>query len=386
MPRYAPNKMPTAVKKRYFELVRQGMKGAAAARVVGVSTSCGSLWLLDAGGVMINDPGPVSARFLTQDERIEIADGLHAKRDVKVIATLLGRSFQTVYREIQRNSKPNGTYQPWWAHNQALKRRQRPKAVKVVAALELAAEIRAKLDIKWSPQQISRFLTRAHPSQPRLHVCAETIYRALFAGILGKREGRLRTGRTTRKRHRRGVAIPNKIKNMRLIASRPAHVRDRVEPGHWEGDLIIGRNMHSAIGTLVERTTRYTVLLHLPHGYRAPQLRDALVAQVLALPPVLCRSLTWDQGREMAMHESTTAATGLDVYFAEPHSPWQRPTNENTNGLLRQYFPKRSDLSVHTAADLRRVATELNDRPRLVLGDLTPTEAVRRFTPHSFTT
>ncbi|TCN29638.1 helix-turn-helix protein [Kribbella orskensis] len=236
MPRYAPNKMPASAKRRYFELIRQGHKGAAAARMVGVSTSCGSLWFLDAGGVLIPDPSPISPRFLTQDDRIAIADGLHADQDLKLIAGVIGKSFQTVYREVKRNGKPDGRYQPWWAHNEALRRRQRPKPGKIAARVELAAVVRTKLTGKWSPQQIARYLVRSHPDDPTMQVCAETIYLALFAGALGKKEGRLRTGRCRRKRHRRGVAEPNKIKNMRPIARRPMTVLNRQEPGHWEGD------------------------------------------------------------------------------------------------------------------------------------------------------
>jgi transposase, IS30 family len=378
MPRYAPNKMPTAVKRRYFQLIRQGMTGAAAARVVGVSTSCGSLWFLDAGGVLLPDH-PISTRFLTQDDRITIADGLRAGRPVKTIASEVGKSFQTVYRELKRNSKPDGTYQPWWAHNQALQRRRRPKPVKLQANAALLAEVRAKLKSHWSPQQIARFLARTHPTRPALRICTETIYRALFAGVLGKKDGKLRTGRTVRRRQRRGVAPPNKIKNMKLLDRRPPEVRDRLVPGHWEGDLIVGRRMRAAIGTLVERSSRYVVLLHLPDGYKAPQLRDAMIEQFGTIPPRLRKSLTWDQGREMALHEQIEAALGLPIFFCDPHSPWQRPTNENTNGLLRQYFRKHSDLSGHTAPELRAVARELNQRPRIVLGDRTPEEVMAGF-------
>jgi transposase, IS30 family len=376
MPRYAPNKMPASAKRRYFELIRQGHKGAAAARMVGVSTSCGSLWFLDAGGVLIPDPGPISPRFLTQDDRIAIADGLHADQDLKLIASMIGKSFQTVYREVKRNSKPDGQYQPWWAHNEALRRRQRPKPGKIAARVELAAVVRTKLAGKWSPQQIARYLIRSHPDDPAMQVCAETIYLALFAGALGKKEGKLRTGRCRRKRHRRGVAEPNKIKNMRPIAQRPATVLNRQEPGHWEGDLIIGKKMTAAIATLVERTSRYLILVHLPAGYKAPQLRDALIEQFGQIPPAMRKTLTWDQGREMARHAQTEAAIGTMIYFCDPHSPWQRPTNENTNGLVRQYFPKHTDLKVHSAEDLARVALELNQRPRLVLGDRMPKEVM----------
>ena len=379
MPRYAPNKVETAVKRRYFELLRLGYKGAAAAREVGVSTSCGSLWFIDAGSMIVDDPAPISPRFLTQDDRIAIADGLHADRGVKQIAAEIGKSFQSIYREIQRNSKPDGRYQPWWAHNQALLNRRRPKAEKIRAGEELRDIVREKLTGKWSPQQTSRFLARTYPAQPTMQACPETIYRALYAGLLGFKEGKLRTGRKKRKAHRRGVPAPNKIKNMTLVHQRPLEVNDRAVPGHWEGDLIIGRHQGSAIGTLVERTTRYVRLIHLPDGWKAPQVRNALIAQTASIPQQLRKTLTWDQGREMSLHEDTAALTGFRIYFCDPHSPWQRGTNENTNGLLRQYFPKGTDLSVHSAHDLRTVADELNRRPRLVLGDKTPIEAMRGF-------
>jgi IS30 family transposase len=377
MPLWAHNKLPSAVRKRYFELLRQGYKGAAAARVVGVSTSCGSLWFLDAGGMLVPDPGPISPRFLSQDDRIAIADGLQAGDSVKQIAAGIGKSYQAVYREIRRNSKPDGRYQPWFAHNQALLRRCRPKPEKIRTNLALRTVVAAKLSGQWSPQQVSRFLRRTHPGDRQMHACPETIYRALFAGWLCPRPGKLRTGRTCRKPHRRGVPVPNKIKNMTLIASRPAEVSDRAIAGHWEGDLIIGRGQGSAIGTLVERSTRYVMLIHLPRGWKAPHFRNALITQTAGIPAVLRKTLTWDQGREMALHEDIAALTGFQIYFCDPHSPWQRGTNENTNGLLRQYFPKSTDLSIHAARDLRQVARQLNNRPRMVLGDKTPAEAMR---------
>lgn len=374
MPRYAPNKMPTEVKKRYFELIRTGMKGAAAARIVGVSTSCGSLWFIDAGSMIIPEPRPISPRFLTQDDRIVIADGLRAGLSKHAIAAQIGKSFQTVYREIKRNSKPDGTYQPWWAHNQAVLRRRRPKVVKLQANELLRALVLAKLSVKWSPQQIARYLGRLAGGDRDQRVCTETIYRALFLGLLGKLDGKLRTGRRFRKRQRRGVARRNEIPNLRPISERPAEVSNRTVAGHWEGDLIIGQAQRSAIGTLVERTSRYLVLVHLPHGHKAPRVRDALIERVGAIPPGLCKTLTWDRGREMFLHQEITEATGVKVFFADPHAPWQRPTNENMNGLLRQYFPKHSDLRWVTATDLQQVADELNDRPRIVLGDRSPSE------------
>ncbi|MFW6690042.1 IS30 family transposase [Streptomyces sp. MAR4 CNX-425] len=180
-----------------------------------------------------------------------------------------------------------------------------------------------------------------------------------------------------RKRQRRGIPL-NKIKNMTLIHERPVEVNDRRQPGHWEGDLIIARGQGSAIGTLVERTTRYH-LIHLPHGWKAPQVRNALIGQTGHIPPQLRRTLTWDQARELTLDEDSEALTGFRIYFCDPHSPWQRGTNENTNGLLRQYFPKSTDLSRHSARDLREVARQLNRRPRRFLGDKSPAEAMRRW-------
>ena len=386
MPHWAHNKMPAAIKRRYMELIRDGHKGAEAARRVGVSTSCGSLWFLDAGGVTVPESGLISSRFMSQDDRIAIADGLRDGTAVKAIAAEIGKTFQSVYLEIRRNSKPDGRYQPWWAHNQAVRRRQRVKQRAIEVGSRLHGVIVAKLKLKWSPEQIARFLTRTFPDDRSMRVCSETIYQALFAGLLGVKDGKLRTGRCRRKRHRRGVASPNKIKNMRRLDQRPPAVAARQEPGHWEGDLIIGRHMHSAIGTLVERVSRYVILIHLPNGYKAPQLRDALTEQLLRLPIHVRRSVTWDQGREMTLHEQIAERAALDVFFCDPHSPWQRGTNENANGLLRQYFPKHTDLSIYSRADLDRVAAELNQRPRLVLGDRTPEHVLTDFMTTTHTT
>ena len=243
MPHWAHNKMPAAVKRRYMQLIRDGHKGAEAARRVGVSTSCGSLWFLDAGGVTIPEPGPISSRFMTQDDRIAIADGLRDGIAVKAIAAEIGKTFQSVYSEIKRNSKPDGRYQPWWAHNQAVRRRQRSKQRVIADRSPLQSVILAKLQLKWSPQQIARFLNRSFPDDRSMRVCSETIYQALFAGLLGIKDGKLRTGRCRRKRHRRGVASPNKIKNMRLL--------DHV---HWnsEGHRVAGIALATALQPLVD--------------------------------------------------------------------------------------------------------------------------------------
>ena len=377
MPRGAHNKLPSSVRRRYFELVRSGLKGAAAARRVGVSTSCGSLWFIDSGSMAPPDI-PISPRFLSQDDRIAIADGLAAGRPVKEIAVSIGKSLQTVYREISRNRKPDGRYQPWYAHNQAITRRRRPKAFCVSEGGRLHAVISEKIALKWSPAQISRYLKRTFPDDPEMRCSPEAIYQAIYAGRLGRQEGKLRTGRRCRKRQRRGVHQPPRIKNIRPVTDRPAAANDRSEAGHWEGDLIIGAQ-HSAIATLVDRASRYTMLVGLRNGYKAPQLLEALTGRFKVLPPEICKSLTWDRGNEMVLHERFSETTGIDVYFCDPHSPWQRPSNENTNGLIRQYFPKRTDLRVHHQSVLDQTATELNQRPRLVLDDRTPEEVLADF-------
>ena len=377
MPRWAHNKLPSSVRRRYFELIRSGLKGAAAARRVGVSTSCGSLWFIDSGSMAPPD-SPISPRFLSQDDRIVIADGLAAGQPATEIAASIGKSFQTVYREISRNRKPDGRYQPWYAHNQAISRRRRSKAHRVEADGELHTLIAEKLAIRWSPQQISRYLKRTFPDDPTMRCSPEAIYQAIYAGRLGPQAGKLRTGRRCRKRQRRGVKQSPRIKNMRPIHDRPAGAADRSEPGHWEGDLIIGAQ-HSAIATFVERASRYTMLVELPAGYKGPQLLDALTRRFTVLPREICKSLAWDQGNEMVLHEQLHELTGIDVYFCDPHSPWQRPTNENTNGLLRQYFPKGTDLRLHDQVVLDLVAAELNQRPRLILDDRTPEEVLASF-------
>jgi IS30 family transposase len=380
MPKYPPNKMPLAVKTRYFELVRRGMKGAAVARLVGVSTSCGSLWFIEAGSMAPHDR-PVSARFLTQDNRIAIAEALRTDTPVARIAEQLGKHGSTIYREIARGRTDTkhhaDIYHPWWSHNQAVLRRARPKRRKVERCPALREAIQEKLERRWSPQQISRRLAREHPADARMRACPETIYRALYTGALGRAEGRLRTGRTRRAKQRRGVSHKNRIPNMSMVHQRPAAAEARREPGHWEGDLIIGRGQQSAVGTLVDRATRFVRLIHLPTGWKAPQVRDSLAPQLGDLPSALLRTLTWDQGRELYYHEQISELTGLRIYFCDPHAPWQRGSNENTNGMLRQYFPKGTDLSLHSQRDLHRIADELNARPRIVLGDRTPAEAMR---------
>ncbi len=398
MPRYAPNKMPANVKRRYFELIRTGMSGSVAAKAVGVSLSCGSLWFIDAGSVRFVDT-PISTRYLTQDDRIEIADGLVAGEPVKAIAERIGKTYQSVYREIARNRKPDGTYQPWYAHGLAYQRRRRPKNRRLAADDQLRMVVAKKLAKKWSPAQISRWLRRRYRRRPAWHLCTETIYEGVYRGLVvdidqatrssGKSLNALRSGRIYRHRRGRGRSRDGALKQLtklRSIHDRPASVETRRRVGHWEGDLIVGAQQRSAVATLVERKMRLTLLVRLPDGHSAQNVGDALITTFKQLPVKLRRTLTWDQGNEMFHHGRIETETGLKIYFADPHSPWQRGSNENTNGLLRQYLPKGTDLRVWSEDQLRQIADELNDRPRLCLNDKTPTELLqrweRKYIPH----
>jgi IS30 family transposase len=279
MPRYAPNKMPAGVKRQYFELIRTGIFGSVAAQAVGVSLSCGSLWFIDAGSVRFVDT-PISARYLTQDDRIEIADGLAAGAPVKVIAERIGKTFQSVYREIARNRKPDGTYQPWYAHGQAYQRRRRPKTRRVEADDGLRMAVASKLSEQWSPAQISRWLRRRYRRRRAWHLCTETIYEGVYRGLVvdvdqqtrnsGKNVNVLRTGRIYRHRRGRGRSRDGALKQLtklRSIHDRPASVETRRQVSHWEGDLIVGAQQRSAVATLVERKMRLTLLIRLPDGH-----------------------------------------------------------------------------------------------------------------------
>ena len=382
MPRFAPNKMPAEVKRRYFELIRQGLSGAAAAEQVGVSLSCGSLWFIDAGRVSFVETS-ISPRYLSQDDRIEIADGLGRGEPIKQIAARIGKCYQTIYRELARNRKVDGRYQPWFAHNQAYVRRRRARLRRFAVDAELREVVAGKLAKHWSPAQISRWLRRRYRRRRDWQVCTETIYEAVYRGLIVPIDRQnLRTGRTYRRRRGRGRTRDGALKqstSMKSIHDRPAAVRSRRQAGHWEGDLIIGAGQRSAIATLVERKFRTTVLVPVPRNHSARSVGDALIAAFNKLPAGLRRTLTWDQGNEMFHHQRIEQQTGLQIYFADPHSPWQRPSNENANGLLRQYLPKGTDLDAWTADELDLIAAELNDRPRLCLSDRTPNQAVRRW-------
>ncbi|GAA3911015.1 IS30 family transposase [Streptomyces sp. NPDC003631] len=380
-------------RETYFRLMQQGLSNNQACRIVGINPKTGRRWRNGrsadrkqkaAPPVRPGVPPSDTSRYLREDERIYIADRLREKVTVRAIAGELGRSPSTISREVRRNRHPtNGQYRPFAAQARADARRPRPKPGKIKQNPELRAFVQDRLDLRWSPEQICQALRAQFPDRPEMHVVHETVYQALY--VQGRGELRrelakaLRTGRVRRKPRRQAQQRQPRFRDpMVMISDRPAEVDDRAVPGHWEGDLIIGKDGASAIGTLVERSTRYLLLVHLPNGRGTELVRDALVGTVHTLPAHLKRSLTWDQGSEMGRHREFTVATDIPVYFCDPASPWQRGSNENTNGLLRQYFPKGTDLSLHSREDLAAVAAELNGRPRKTLGWETPAERLHK--------
>jgi IS30 family transposase len=316
---------------------------------------------------------PRSGR-LSVDERERILMGLAQAQSLSSIARSLGRAPSTITREVKANGGREH-YSVWKSHHRARDQTRRPKPAKLCRG-PLLTEVSKRLGQLWSPKEISQRLRLTYPDNPEMRVSHETIYQSLYVqgrGELRRELARcLRSGRT----HRKGQTGPRggKVTDMVMISDRPAEVEDRAVPGHWEGDLILGAGGRSAVGTLVERTTRLTLLLHLPDGRTGVDVEKAMRKAVRTLPKELSRSITWDQGVEMCRHLDFTLKTGIPIYFCNPHSPWQRGSNENTNGLLRQYMPKGTDLSKHSAADLRKFQRSLNGRPRETLGYMTPLE------------
>jgi IS30 family transposase len=352
-----------------------------AAAAVGCSTKSIQRFLAATGGVKrrIKERSPLR---LSLAEREELSRGLVAGESLRAIATRLRRAPSTISREVGW-SGARERYRAWRADEAAVRRGRRPKPAKLALDTRLCREVERGLLLKWSPQQIAARLRSDYPDDLDMRVSPETIYKTLFIqarGALRKELAAcLRTGRAQRRPHMRTEQSgAGRLRNMILISERPPEVEDRAVPGHWEGDLIIGKGGKSAIGTLVERKSRYVMLLHLPHGRTGEDVRAALTRQVSRLPAELRRTLTWDQGKEMAEHVRFSTDTNMVVYFCDPHSPWQRGSNENTNGLLRQYFPAKADLSLHSAAHLNAVARELNGRPRQTLGWMKPSEVFCR--------
>ena len=419
-------------KQRFWGAIGRGLSSEEAAAVASVSPAVGVRWFREGGGMSTVSTAPLSGRYLSFCEREEIAI-LHAQHwGVREIARRLGRAPSTISRELRRNAATrsgNFRYRATTAQWHADRRAKRPKVAKLAAngALKhyvqerLAGALKApngtdvpgpktrwngrrhgrrqdrKWSAAWSPEQISNRLPVDFPGDASMRISHEAIYQALYVQGRGalRRElvACLRTGRALRVPRARTQGRGKKFVSPEvMISERPAEADDRAVPGHWEGDLILGLDS-SAIGTLVERSTRFTVLMHLPRmdghsdlprtkngpalaGHGAEAVRDAIAASIANLPDQLRRSLTWDLGAEMAQHAQLRVDTGLAIYFCDPHSPWQRGTNENTNGLLRQYFPKGTDLSRHSADDLEAVAAAINSRPRKTLGWHTPAEAL----------
>jgi IS30 family transposase len=386
--------------RRFWVLIGEGVSTEDAACAAGVSVRSGRRWFRECGGMApLSLVAPPERGYrLSPAEREEIAVGVAAELSIRAIARGIGRPPSTVLREIERNgdgaryrrlARPGADrrglvgstwYRAGKAQARAEARARRPKTAKLAGNAALREQVQTRLDDKHSPEQIGCRLKIEFPDQPEMWVSHETIYQSLYVQGRGalRREltSCLRTGRALRKPRRRVDERRGRIPNMVMISERPAEVEDRAVPGHWEGDLIIGKDSASAIGTLVERATRFVLLLHLPERHGAPEVEAAMAEAMSRLPAVLRKTLTWDQGSEMANHAKIAAATGLDIYFCDPHSPWQRGSNENTNGLLRQYFPKSSDLSIYPADYLDYVALQLNRRPRKTLAWKTPAEAL----------
>ena len=370
-----------SVQREFWRLIAGGWQTEAAALALGVSGGRARGWFAKAGGMPPMQLVEPSKRYLSVEDRETIALERSAGTSQAQIARMLGVHRSTVSRELRRNRSVRRPrfYRALVAQHKADERARRPKLSKIAATPELRAEVQARLDRKLSPEQVSAQLRVEFADDPRMQISHESIYRSLF--VQGRGELRreltkcLRTGRALR-RPRARTETRGRITNMVMISERPAEADDRAVPGHWEGDLIVGANSRSAIGTLVERSTRFVMLLHLPDNHGAEAVRDAVIEAMSQLPAHLRRSLTWDQGVELARHAEVTLAADLPVYFCDPASPWQRGSNENTNGLLRQYFAKGTDLSVFPKDYLDYVAAELNGRPRKTLGWKTPARAL----------
>jgi IS30 family transposase len=369
---------PREVRRRFWEELRAGGTVTDAAARAGVNRSTAANWVSQAGGVI--PPRVSPSNRLTFLDREEIWFRHSQGESMRLIAAGLGRAPSTISRELRAGMTRRG-YRPSFAEQGSRDRARRPRGGKLADNERLREYVQTGLSAEHSPEQISLRLRRDFPDELEMRVSHETIYQALYVEGRGqlRREltAALRTGRTLRKSQ--GRPQPgSRIRDMVMIADRPAEVEDRAVPGHWEGDLIVGAGSASAIGTLVERATGYVMLLHLPQKHGAIEVRDQMINAIERMPAELRKTVTWDQGIEMAKHRDISIATGIDIYFCDPHSPWQRGSNENTNGLLRQYFPKGTDLSGYHPDYLEFVADKLNDRPRKRLDAATPREAIHQ--------
>ncbi|HXH77429.1 IS30 family transposase [Nocardioides sp.] len=388
------------MQEEFFDLVCGGAPITHAADWSGVSHDTATRWWRERG-VMglelaigargglpgtapLRRPGEERAgrqrRPLTGEDRAVIAALHHRKVSMREIGRCVGRDVSVISREVARNSGPDGSYHGPVAHRAAHERRRRPKGFKLHDSA-LGASIESWMDDGWSPGLIAAMLREQHPRTKMARVSHETIYRALYVQARGSLRKDLAAQLLTKRRARkpRG-SVDGRGKSLYreafTISQRPAEVADRAVPGHWEGDLILGTGNGSAVGTLVERTTRFVILLHLPERHDAASVAEAMIREMTRLPEHLRRSLTWDRGSELANYRDIEAALDMPVYFCDPHSPWQRGSNENTNRLLRFWLEKGTDLSIHTADDLARIAATLNKRPRPTLDLQTPAQAL----------
>jgi len=380
----APRPVPEERVRALLDLMAAGVNPLRASRAAGVSRSFAYQLRASMGGVSRPPAVTYSARYLDRDERYEIARLREQGLAVRQVAARLGRSPSTVSRELARNADPRtGGYMPERAHQLAWRRQRRPKPSRLAGNPALRAAVQQLLNRRYSPEQASGRLKVAFPDDPAMRASHETIYQSLYVYPRGqlKRElkASLRSGRAARRPRGRGPEARGKIIAAVPIGQRPPEVEGRLVPGHHEGDLIMGTvASNSAVATIVERTTGYLTLVHLPDGHTADAVAAAVTARLTALPSWFARTLTWDNGKEMARHARVTEQTGIQVYFADPHAPWQRGSNENINGLLREYLPKGTDLSRHTAEQLQAIEDELNDRPRKRFGYYTPREQLAK--------
>lgn len=369
------------VRRRFWQAIRAGADVEAAATRVGASRTWGERVFDDSGGVNLVPVAEPVGRYLSHREREEIMCLDSAGHGVRAIARALGRSPATISRELRRGSPAKQRYRASYGQRIADRGRRGPRSAKLATNLRLRGEVAERLRRCDSPAQIAGRLRVDYPDDPEMRVSAETIYQSLYiqsrGGLRRELTQHLRTRRPRRKPHRDAAERRGKIPGMVNISQRPPEIEDRAVPGHWEGDLILGSTAsNSAVGTLVERATGFVMLLHLPDGHTAETVAAAMITKIGQLPEQLRRSVTWDQGKEMANHIQIAEATGLEIYFCDPHSPWQRGSNENTNGLLRQYLPKGADLSFYGPGWLDKIAAELNSRPRKRHGFLTPAEVL----------
>jgi transposase, IS30 family len=388
--------------RELFDRACSGEPLFVAAKDMGVSPTTAYAWWRDAGAMPLHrgqnsegthglvdpgDPGRPGGRGhrLSLAERVEIMRGLDAGFNYAQIGRLIDRDRSVVWREVRKNANPDGDYHALMAHSRAAGKLKRPKRFRLDNA-ELCAAVEQWMDQGWSPKLIAEVLARDHPDDRLARVSHETIYKCLYVQGRGQLRAdlhkRLSTGRVTRK-SRDAAPRAARFGDVITISQRPAEVADRAVPGHWEGDLIIGARSGSAIGTLVERSTRFTILLHLPENHTAESVAAAMIAEMSELPAHLRRSITWDRGSEMAGWTDIALQLQAPVYFCDPASPWQRGSNENTNRLLRFWFEKSTDLSVHTRDDLKRIQDTLNKRPRPTLDLDTPADRLHALLTHT---